>query len=84
MNGIGDEGAKKISEALKTNTVLITLNLDGGIMLEMREIVLRKRRMMMFECTDNGIGSEGMTEITEAMMINTTLTGLDMNHHDDR
>ena len=29
VNGIGDEGAVKISESLKTNTTLTELNLDG-------------------------------------------------------
>ena len=29
MNNIGDEGARMISESLKTNTTLTTLNLAG-------------------------------------------------------
>ena len=28
-NGIGDEGARALSEALKTNTTLQSLNLEG-------------------------------------------------------
>ena len=41
-NGIGDEGAKSMSEALKTNTTLTSLNLCG----EEEEREREKREMM--------------------------------------
>ena len=43
-NGIGDEGAKSMSEALKTNTTLTSLNLSGEE--EEREREREKREMM--------------------------------------
>ena len=42
-NGIGDEGAKSMSEALKSNTTLTSLNLRGE---EEREREREKREMM--------------------------------------
>ena len=42
VNGIGIEGAKSMSEALKTNTTLTSLNLSG----EEEEREREKREMM--------------------------------------
>ena len=42
-NGIGDEGAKSMSEALKSNTTLTSLDLESE---EEREREREKREMM--------------------------------------
>ena len=77
-NEIGAEGARALSEALKTNTTLQSLNLgceqeeseeDGWI----ADIANNKHQQ-----AGNGIGAEGARALSEALKTNTTLKSLDL------
>ena len=69
-NGIGVRGAKAMSEMLKVNTTLTTLNLggDGEDNIKKKE---KERRI-----TGNWIGAEGAKAISEMLKVNTTLKAL--------
>ena len=64
-NQIGDEGAKAISELLKTNTSLNDLNVGS---LEETEKESEKKRpdTWKWEWTDCGIGEEGKKSVRTA------------------
>ena len=77
-NSIETEGARALSDALKTNTTLQSLNLeceqeesekDGWI----ADIVNNKHKQ-----ADNGIGAEGARALSEALKVNTTLQSLNL------
>ena len=77
-NWFGDEGASALSEALKTNTTLQSLNLfceqeeseeDGWF----ADIANNKHKQ-----AGNGIGAEGARALCEALKDNTTLQSLDL------
>ena len=77
-NEIGAEGARALSDALKTNTTLQSLNL-GGEQEESEEdgwiadIVYNKHQK-----ADNGVGAEGARALSEALKTNTTLQSLNL------
>ena len=75
-NQIGDEGAKTISESLKINTSLTSLNLGGDekIRHENERIEMKRNDKWIV----NHIGSEGAKIISESLKINTSLTSLDL------
>ena len=58
-NGIGAEGAKAMSEMLKVNTTLTTLNLEGEEERKEREEKERERM------TGNEIGDEGKKMVSD-------------------
>ena len=77
-NNIDDEGARALSEALKKNTTLQSLNLgceqeeseeDGWI----ADIANNQHQQ-----ADNEIGEEGARALSEALKKNTTLQSLDL------
>ena len=73
-NGIGDEGAKSMSEMLKSNTTLTTLNLgseDEGVMEKRKERNDEK-------LTGNKIGVEGVKSMSETLKTNNTLASLNL------
>ena len=72
-NQIGDEGAQAISESLKINTSLTTLNLGSD-----KKIRNEKDRRNEKKWIGNEIGYEGAKAISESLKINTTLTELNL------
>ena len=75
-NGIGAEGASKISETLKVNTTLTVLNLSG--VNKNKELKGGWNENEMNKWTGNGIGDSGARKISESLKVNTTLTELDL------
>jgi hypothetical protein len=64
---IGNEGAIKLSEALKANSSLASLLLRSSL------------HFISFSLnTDSGIGSEGGIKLSEALIGNTSLKSLDL------
>ena len=72
---MGYEGACALSEVLKVNTTLITLDLTCEQQQQDRE---QSTPTKTFDETDNEIGTEGACALSEALKINTTLTALDL------
>ena len=84
MNEIGDEGARALSDALKTNTTLQELNLhseqdeseeDGWIADIANNYNLQ---------IGSRIGDEGARALSEALKINTTLQSLNLSCEKDQ
>ena len=71
---IDDEGARALSEALKTNTTLTELKLHG---VQGRWLNFRQCQQQHQE-TENEIGVEGAEALSEALKTNTTLQSLDL------
>ena len=76
-NGIGAEGAKAISEMLKVNITLTSLDLSC---VEERE---KEKKSTKERMTDNGIGDEGAKSMSEMLKVNTTLTKLDLGGEEE-
>ena len=72
-NKIGVEGAKSLSEMLKVNTSLISLNLRGD-----EKRTKKKENGISIWLTDNKIGREGAESMSEILKENTTLTSLNL------
>ena len=72
VNKIGDEGARMISESLKTNTTLTELNLSND---EYNENMKNEKKLWLL-WTVNNIGESGTKMISESLKTNTTLTTL--------
>jgi hypothetical protein len=69
VNNIGNEGAIKLSEALKSNSSLSDLNLSGDTCC-----------LISFSLnTENKIGNEGAIQLFEALKSNTSITSLNLN-----
>ena len=85
-NKIRDTGAKSMSEALKSNTTLTALYLDG----ENKRKKTHKRNpptihsAIHFMPSENIFGDTGATSLSEALKSNTTLTKLDLKSEDKR
>ena len=86
-NEFGDTGATSLSDALKSNTTLTTLNLSG----EDKRKKTHKRHpstihsSFLITLTDNGkFGDSGAVPLSEALKSNTTLTKLDLSSEDKR
>ena len=86
-NKIGERGSTSLSEALKSNTTLTTLNLSG----EDKRKKTHKRHpstihsSFLITLTDNGkFGDSGAVPLSEALKSNTTLTKLDLSSEDKR
>ena len=72
---MGDEGARALSEALKVNTTLTSLNLESAQQQE------QDKDEQMHELshnikTGNKISDEGAFALSETLKVNTTLTTL--------
>ena len=75
-----------MSEALKSNTTLTELNLNGE---DKRKKTHKKHpptihSFFLFISTDNEIGDTGAASLSEALKSNTTLTELDLRCEDKR
>ena len=80
---IGYSGAIKISELLMMNTTLTDLNLYGVIEKGKTNVIEWNWRNewkyeIMIKRIGNEIGAEGASKISESLMVNTTLTTLDL------
>ena len=77
MSHIGTKGAIKLSEALKTNTTLVELNLWGDKKSNSGKIMNLQEENGNTE--GNEIGIEGVRQLGESLKTNTTLTSLNLN-----
>ena len=86
-NGIDDEGARGLGDALKTNTTLTLLNLSGARQ-DHKETQQEqgKHNGMRSDWADNKIGDEGARGLFDALKTNTTLTWLNLRgeQHDHK
>ena len=85
VNNIGDTGATSLSEALKSNTTLIELNL---IRKDKRHTKDTHQQFTLFSIrntsTGNKIGDKGAKSMSESLKSNTTLTELDLSGEDKK
>ncbi|KAF9208864.1 hypothetical protein BGZ49_007297 [Haplosporangium sp. Z 27] len=82
-NLIGNEGALALSEALKINATLITLNLGSNLIgyegaLALSEALKTNATLTTLGLKDNSIGNEGALTLSEALKTNATLITLDL------
>jgi len=77
-NKLGEEGAGIISEALKSNTTLTSLNFEGEKKIEeqLRSYWIHVHNKIWL---GNEIGNEGARMVSESLKTNTTLTDLNMS-----
>ena len=80
-NGIGVEGVKAMSETLKDNTTLTSLNLWSEKGRKNGEE--KKKGINIEQMTGNKIGAEGAKEMSEILKENTTLTSLDLGGEEE-
>ena len=73
VNEIGDEGTKAVSEILKKNTTLISLDLA----CEGKRKGNEKWEMLLF-LAGTKIEDEGAKSLSEMIKVNTTLTSLNL------
>ena len=80
-NSIKDEGAKHISEALKTNSTLATLRYVAAHLVPYCQYPLTcafcSRSTLARSMRVNSIGPEGAKHISEALKTNSTLQTLE-------
>ena len=69
-NEIGKRGVKALSEALKVNTTLASLDMS----CEEERKEKKQKRMMNERRTDDGIGAEGAKAMSEMLKVNNVLT----------
>ena len=74
---VRDEGARMISEALKINTTLISLNLRGD--WNKKRDKRRWKRKRLIRWTGIKIRTEGARMISGALKMNSTLTELNLS-----
>ena len=74
VNDIGKEGAVALSEAMKKNSFLRKLDLDGLRLHILKTLFLFLKNNLIDE--GNNIMDEGTTPLSEALKTNTTLTEL--------
>ena len=82
VNKIGDEGARRISEALKINTALTELNMCCSEFREKKPRVFLMSKMIKIRKV-NRVGNEGAIMISEALKINESLTKLYLSSDDN-
>ena len=75
-NEVCDEGARALSEALKVNTTLQTLNLSCVQQQQQHDSTMTQQQQR--HKTGNGIGVEGSRALSEALKVNTTLQALNL------
>ena len=75
-NEVGNEGTRALSEALKLNTTLDTLNLAGA-QLQQRKAQTKRGRITNHG-TENQIDWEGAKELSKALKANTALVILEL------
>ena len=79
-NEIGKRGVKALSEALKVNTTLTSLDMSCG---EERKKE-KQKRMMNERRADDGIGDEGAKSMSEMLKVNNVLTSLNLESEEER
>ncbi|KAF9347385.1 hypothetical protein BGX26_001141 [Mortierella sp. AD094] len=83
-NKIGDKGALALSEALKTNTTLISLDLswnhtkDKGVQ-ELSKALATNTTLTSLGLSSNKIEYVGALALSQALKLNTTLTSLNLS-----
>ena len=77
-NEIEAEGARALSEALKTNTTLQSLNLESGQEESDEDGWISDTANNQNKQADNKIGAEGISALSEALKMNTTLQTLNL------
>ena len=75
-NRIGDEGARALGGALKTNTTLTKLNMEGEQQDELTTHSQAQAPPTQGLQAVNGLGDEGKKALREALQANTALTQL--------
>ena len=75
VNAFGDQGECALSEALKVNTRLATLDLESA---EKTNAMPSTDTVSTTNKAGNGIGSEGAKALSEALKINSALTTLNL------
>lgn len=75
LNNIKNEGAKALADVLKTNTTLLTLNLDHRYIFTLLLYAYHEGMLSLF-VTRNSIEDEGAISIGRALKENSTLTKL--------
>ena len=85
-NDIGEKGVILLSEALKSNTTLIELNLGREDKRKKTHKDIHQQIALIFLLisTDTKIGDTGATSLSEALKSNTTLTKLNLRGEDKR
>ncbi|KAF9536368.1 hypothetical protein EC957_011235, partial [Mortierella hygrophila] len=85
-NPVGSNGVQALSEALKTNKTLTTLDLaynsigpNGAQVLS--EALKTNRTLINLDLSSNSIGSDGAKALAEALKTNKTLTTLDLAYN---
>ena len=80
-NNIGDAGTTSLSEALKSNTTLISFILTGEDKgkKHAKDIHQQFTLSFLFTSTENGIKETGATSLSKALKSNTTLTELNLS-----
>ena len=73
-----EQGAKRISESLKINTSLTSLNLGSDEKIRNEKKERENKWKEMKKWIVNEIGDEGAKRISESLKINTSLTELDL------
>ncbi len=76
-NEIRSKGAQSLSEALKINTSLTSLNLRGDEN-EKKWKMREKKKWKWMKWIGNQIGPEGAKTLSEVLKINTSLTSLNL------
>ena len=79
-NYIRDDAAKLLSDALKTNTTLTSLNLSG----EVEKWKKRGKKDTLVGETGNKIGDEGATALSEISKMKAVLREVDLSGKKDR
>ena len=85
-NNIGERGATSLSEALKSNTTLTELYLNGEDKRKAHKRQTSTTHSFSFIITSTGnkIGDRGATSLSESLKSNTTLTALNLSCDDKR
>ena len=73
-NDIGSSGASSLSEALKVNSSLTQLDLDGTFDLMMFHSLF----IIISHSIWNNIGESGASSLSEALKVNSSLTHLNL------
>ena len=81
FNKIGDDGAKDLAEALKVNTALTKLYLDGNKIgdngaKDLAEALKVNTALTELHFISNKIGDDGAKDLAKALKVNTALTEL--------
>ncbi|KFH71343.1 hypothetical protein MVEG_01643 [Podila verticillata NRRL 6337] len=77
-NLIGDNGAQALSEALKINSTLTTLNLRSNFIGDdgaqaLAEALKTNSTLSVLDLSDNSIGNYGVQALSEALKTNSTI-----------